>query len=141
MLQILWERGWIDESKVVRFYTTNGKKIRKDDAKIIEGSSLKQLISNLPSFKKEITLLQFRVQQLGVSLHCSPKYHPEIAGKAIKFCWASSKNTYRHYQLMDKRTKEKFLKLVEDCQKVNRKQAVRIFCRQMCQYNLCLPCH
>ena len=94
MMQVLWERGWIDPSKSVRDYTVNGKKMNKNAKDIIPGSSLKELIRNLPDFKEEITLLQFRAQQLGVQVCCSPKYHPEIAGEAIEFCWASSKNTY-----------------------------------------------
>lgn len=72
-------------------------------------------------FKEEITLLQFRAEQLGVKLRCSPKYHPEIAGEAVEFCWASSKNTYRRKKIEDKRTKAKFIELVDEVQKVNTK--------------------
>jgi hypothetical protein len=62
MLQLSWERGWIDPSKNVRDYTVNGKKIKKNSDEIIPGSSLKKLVKNLPDFKEEITLLQFRVK-------------------------------------------------------------------------------
>ena len=96
MIQILWEkRGWIDPSKNVRDYSVNGKKVvKKGGDSIIPGSNLKQLINDLPDFREELTLLQFRTKQLGVELCCSPKQHPEIAGEAIEFCWAGSKNAY-----------------------------------------------
>ena len=136
MLQLLWEREWIDPSKNVRDYTVNGKKIKKNSDEIIPGSSLKKLIKNLPDFKEEITLLQYRAKQLGVEIRCSPKYHPEIAGEAIEFCWASSKNNYRRSKLKDKRTKEKFISLVNECQKVVTKQAVRTFGRRLRRYIL-----
>lgn len=93
-------------------------------------------MKNLPDFKEEVTLLQFRAQQLGVQLRCSPKYHPEIAGEAIEFYWASSKNTYRRHPLKDKRTKEKFVKLVDECQKIVTVHAVRTFGRRMRRYIL-----
>ena len=114
----------------------NGKKSNQDSNEIIPGSSLKQAIQNLPDFKEEVTLLQYRAHQLEVQLRCSPKYHPEIAGEAIEFCWAASKNTYRRYKLEDKRTKAKFVSLVDECQKIVTKQAVRVFGRRLRRYIL-----
>ena len=136
MIQILWERGWIDPSKNVSEYSVNGKKIRKGENAIVPGSSLKKLVDDLPDFKEEITLLQFRAEQLGVKLRCSPKYHPEIAGEAVEFCWASSKNTYRRKKIEDKRTKAKFIELVDEVQKVNTKELVRTFGRRLRRYIL-----
>ena len=83
-----------------------------------------------------MTLLQLRAEQLGVKLRCSPKYHPEIAGEAIEFCWAQSKNTYRRHKIEDKRTKEKFIQLVDQCQEGLTKQSVRIFGRRLRRYIL-----
>ena len=95
-LQILWERGFLDPllpiSELKKKYSINGKK--DENEKVIEGTSLKELIANLPNFKHEKTLLQYRAEQLGVSIQCSPKYHPEIAGEGIEFCWGIAKNTY-----------------------------------------------
>ena len=109
MMQILWERGFIDPNKSVRDYTLNGRKSIKGDNNIIPGTSLRELVRNLPDFKTETTLLQFQAQQFGVQVRCNPKYHPEIAGEAVEFCWALSKNKYRCHKLEEKRTKEKFL--------------------------------
>ena len=41
MLQILWERGWIDPTKDVREYTISGKIINKESKDIVPGLSLK----------------------------------------------------------------------------------------------------
>ena len=59
--------------------------------KLIPGTSLRHIVANLPDFKQEITLLQFRAKQLGVSIDCTPKFHPEIAGEGVEFCWGLSK--------------------------------------------------
>ena len=59
MLQILWEREFIDLSKKVRDTTVKSKKTHKDSDKIVPGSSLKALCQNLPDFKVELTVLQF----------------------------------------------------------------------------------
>ena len=60
MLQILWERGFINpeitKQQILKHYSVNGRK-NKQDGNIIAGTSLKELISNLPDFKQEITLL------------------------------------------------------------------------------------
>ena len=56
-----------------------------------------------------MTLLQLRAKQLGVYLICSPKFHPEIPGEAIEYCWALSKNKYWRYELKKKKTKAKFI--------------------------------
>ena len=85
MLQIIWERRFINpelnNKEVVRNYSVNGKK--GDDGIVIPSTNLKEIISNLPDFKQELTLLQFRAKQLGVRVDCSPKYHPEITGEGI----------------------------------------------------------
>jgi hypothetical protein len=56
MLQILWERGFVDPSKKKENYTLQGKK----DAfgKVNPETSLKHLMSLLTDFIKEETLLQ-----------------------------------------------------------------------------------
>ena len=120
----------------MRYYTNNGKKVNKDSNQIIPGTSLKDLVNNLPDFQEEQTLLQFRAQQLGVRLRCSPKYHPEIAGEVIEFCWAASKNSYRRHRIENKRTKAKFIELVKICQQQNTTQLVRTFGRRLRRYVL-----
>ena len=140
MLQVLWERGFIDPRKSVRYYTKDGRKLSKDNNDIIQGTSLKEIIENLPDFKAEITLLQYCTQQLGVEVRYSPKYHPEFAGEAIEFCCALSKNTYCRYKLEEKKVKKQFVQLVDKCQEEITKQAVQTFGHQMRQYILDYLC-
>ena len=108
MLQVLFERGHIDTSieNVVRHYSVNGRKDAMGNT--IAGTSLKSIIEDLPDFKEELTLLQHRAIQLGVRIETSPKYHPEIAGETIEYCWGCSKNTYRQYPLESKKKKRQF---------------------------------
>ena len=88
---------------------------KNKEGTIIDGSNLKGIVSNLPDFRQEMTLLQFRAKQLGVTVDCSPKYHPEIAGEGIEFCWGIAKNTYRGKSISEKRKKESWMRLVNDC--------------------------
>ena len=84
-------------------------------------------------------MLQFRAEQLGVQINCSPKYHPEIAGEAIEFCWGLAKNDYRTKRLKDKKRKESWMQLVRDsnCNKnVIKLKSVRLFRRRMRNYML-----
>ena len=108
MLQILYERGFINpvmtKQEMLRYYTIVGRKDASGN--YIPGTSLRKIIENLPDFKAEITLLQYQTKQLGVEVDCSPKYHCEIAGEAIEYCWGLSKNKYRVVSISRKRTKE-----------------------------------
>ena len=42
----------------------------------------------------------------------SPNYHPELAGEGIEYDWGAAKQWYRSQKLAEKRTKDKFRKLV-----------------------------
>jgi hypothetical protein len=86
MLQILWERGFIDPAieptKAESFCTNDGKK----DAfgNLIPGTSLrKMMVSSLIDFINEETLLQYHGKMLGVLVNQSPKCHPEVAGEGM----------------------------------------------------------
>ena len=114
MLQILFERGILDtngktNNEIDKFYTVLGK--QDENGNRIEGTSLRFLLSSLPDFKNEMTLLQYRAEQLGVEIDCSPKYHPEIAGEGIEYVWGFSKSTYRRMPLGTKK-KQGFRELV-----------------------------
>ena len=142
MMQVLWERGFLNpekSSKELMKCFSKGFKKDKETKEDIPGTSLMELINNLPDFKTELTLLQFWASQLGVTVECSPKFHPEIAGEGVEFCWALGKNTYRTHSVEEKRTKSKYLQLVKECtcsDTVITKQEVRKFGRRTCRYML-----
>ena len=76
------------------------------------------------------------MQQLRVQVCCSPKYHPEIAGETTKFCWDLSKIKYCCHKLEEKRTKEKYLALVKQCQDCITTKLAHVLGRWLCQYIL-----
>ena len=63
-------------------------------------------------FLNEVTLLQFHAEKLGVKIDSTPKCHPELAGEGIEYLWVLAKFFYRQSPIGEKRTKEKFKKLV-----------------------------
>jgi hypothetical protein len=96
LFQILWERGFIDASKVrydstidkvsSTYYIKNGNKNHDFDKKgnIKEAAKARVLIyllSTCADFANEVSDLQFLAQQIGmVSIIFTPKYHCELAG-------------------------------------------------------------
>jgi len=110
MLQILWERGWIDETNL-KHYSIKGR----HDAcgLLITGSSLKILMSNCEDFEEEESLLQAMGREMGITVDRTPKCHCELAGEGIEYAWGCSKNFYRSLHLNDKRGKENFRSCVE----------------------------
>ena len=66
------------------------------------------------NFVNEVTLLQLHAQKLGVSIDQSPKCHPELTGEGIEYLWALAKWYYGRAPILKKRSKTKFVKLVEE---------------------------
>ena len=72
------------------------------------------MISSLPDFVEEETLLQYHARKIGVYVDCTPKCHPELAGEGIEYCWGCSKQHYWNMPLNKKRGKDQFRKSVRD---------------------------
>ena len=105
MLQILWERGWIDSSKVVSArsmrYSKDGKKEDAgEDGKLKEASqqyALSYLLKNCGDFKQEKSDLEHLATELSqhdatINILFTPKYHCELAGEGIEYCWGAETN-------------------------------------------------
>ena len=112
MMQILYERGIIDPIISVDDYKEKGLKLRDGTYDTTRG--YKSLTANLPDFISEVTKLQYYASILRVTVAMSPKYHPEVAGEGIEFCWGLSKAWYRKQPLREKKNKQKFNTLVEN---------------------------
>ncbi len=111
MLQVLWERGFIDPAKGWNDYTLNGKS--DNFGNIICATSVKSLTQSLLDFLEEETLLQYHGRLIGVLVDRTPICHPELAGEGIEYCWACSKGFYRwRLPLKSKKGKENFKKSV-----------------------------
>ena len=76
-------------------------------------TSLNHLMTTLPDFQEEETLLQFHARKLGYLVDRTPKCHPELAGEGVEYAWGAAKLYYRRQPLSDKRSKDKFMMLVE----------------------------
>ena len=105
MLQILYERGFIDSSNLSA-YTVNGQ--RDVYGNVMQGTSLRQLLMKQSDFVEEETLLQYHGRLLGIEVDRTPKCHPELAGEGIEYAWGCAKNAYRRMPLSEKKRKDKF---------------------------------
>ena len=115
LLQVLWERGWIDEGQLEK-YTI--EPATDDDGEVLEGAedwSLKCLMASCLDFAEEMTALQHVGSELGVSVIITPKFHAELAGEGIEYSWGVTKGVYRRKPLQSKRSKESFKGLVQQC--------------------------
>lgn len=96
MLQLLWERGFLNTSLPTA-------EVWKAD------------------FVNEKTLLQLHAEARSIQSGCeiilirSPKCHPEVAGEGIEYDWAAAKNKYRSTKLCRKKGAKNFTELVVEC--------------------------
>ena len=150
MLQVLWERGHINEAELDK-YSGDGKKIYKDDEGKIkpqyEKYVLRTLMKNCLDFLEEESAMEVLLSTLStkqqnqpsIRLLTSPKYHCELAGEGIEFCWGLQKRFYRNIPIKRKNTKKEFAKCVRDAVEFVRKEHVIRFagmCRRyMMAYN------
>jgi hypothetical protein len=135
ILQVLWERGFIDEANINQ-YTMDG---RKDAFGVHQPqTSLKHLLSSCTDFEEEESLLQSMGRRMGVLVDRTPKCHCELAGEGIEYSWGCSKNYYRSLPLKEKKTKELFKTSVRKClsREILTTNRVRSFSRRARQYIL-----
>ena len=114
-MQVLWERGWVDEGQIERYTVDLAK---DDDGEVLEGAenwSLKYLMASCLDFTEEVTALQHVGNELGVSVLITPKFHAEMAGEGVEYSWGVSKNVYRRRPLNSKKGNKSFKALVHEC--------------------------
>jgi hypothetical protein len=115
LLQVLWERGWIDRDHYDR-YTMDPA--TNEDGEVLEGAedmSLKCLMASCLDFAEERTALQHVGHELGAAVIITPKFHAELAGEGVEYSWGISKGVYRRKPLQSKKGKESFKRLVDEC--------------------------
>ena len=93
MFQVHFERGFLDATKGLSYYTND----RRKDAfgNLVLGSSLRQLMREQVDFSEEETMLEMNARKLGVKVMKTPKCHPELAGGGIEYHWAAAKSYYQ----------------------------------------------
>ena len=110
MRQVLWERGWIDETKICEYK----KDMPKDEfGNDNEAFCLPSLMDKQPDFINKLTSLQHMACDLGSEVDQTPKCHPEMAGEGIEYIWAKSKQWYRQFSAEEKKGIEKYHALVK----------------------------
>ena len=118
LLQVLWERGWINEGELSK-YSLDGKQNQRDDnGNILREHRkyvLRTLMSECADFKEEKSAMEHLLSQLSlksrptsIRLMTSPKYHCEVAGEGIEYAFGMMKRFYRNLPLSEKNTREKF---------------------------------
>jgi hypothetical protein len=115
LLQVLWERGLISEALLdnKNWTVTRIQLLVKLTYSIhfdIYWLSARTLLK-----EQEETALQYLGSQLGVRVQLTPKFHAELAGEGVEYCWAQAKSYYRRVPVSRKRGRENFKQLVREC--------------------------
>jgi len=113
LLQVLGERGLIQRDQLEK-YTLDGKKdpiTQEVDLQF----SLRHILQSCTDFREEETALEYLGSELGVKVQLTPKFHAELAGEGVEYCWAHAKAFYRRQPLSRKRGRDTFKQLVRDC--------------------------
>ena len=122
-IQILYECGWLNPN-LLHLYTGDG---RKKDDKMVSGHadptrcmfSIDKSMKLQKDFTNEVTLLQLHAERIGFSINRNPKCNPESAGESIEYLWALAKLFYQMSPISRKRTKAKFIQLVNESTSAN----------------------
>ena len=105
LLQVLWERGFIDETKLSEYK----KQVVDEDGNVVPEFSLVHLMAAAPDFVNETSQVEHVCMELGkragveIKAMISTKYHAEYAGEGIEYSWAFSKSLYRRHPLVAKK--------------------------------------
>jgi hypothetical protein len=132
LLQVLWERGWIDDSRLDDYAI-----MKKDETGAVdEEFSLHCLMESCLDFANETTELQSMGEKMGVRVISTTKFHAEMAGEGIEYLWGVAKSWYRSKPLHLKSKKASFLELVRGCLDPNliTKEKVRSFSKRARSY-------
>ena len=128
MLQVLFERGYIDPSLVKHpksmRYAKKGKEVDiGEDGELTEDGrkfSLEYLLNQCEDFINEKNDLEHLASELTIgratnqiSILFTPKFHCELAGEGVEYSWGASKRIYRKIPLSKKRSYFKFERQVK----------------------------
>ena len=145
LLQVLWERGFINEREVKK-YRLEAQDIHKDEFGTIKQEYLpyllRELMANCSDFKNEKSAMEHLCEQLSskgdnsISIVPTPKYHCELAGEGIEYGWGYSKKVYRSIPYEEKNTREKFEEGVRYSLKQVTKRHINLFSAKCRRYML-----
>ena len=133
LLQVLWERGFINTNELSS-YTLTGRKNELGNVDV--SLSLRHLMAMCPDFLNEEGMMEHIGAKLGAEVMLTPKCHAKIAGEGVEYMWACSKGAYRSLTLKEKKGKENFVASVRHClsAQVISIERIRKFARRARQY-------
>ncbi len=111
MLQVLWERGWINANKLSEYKLI----LHDSEGFVVKDYSLPILMGSCSDFVNKKSQLEYVCQSLGVEALITMNYHAEYAAEGIELSWGASKAVYRKYPLACKKGKANFDSLVAKC--------------------------
>jgi hypothetical protein len=131
MLQVLWERGFINPAKKKEEDDAiNGKKDAFGNVTCKTG--LKHLMSLLIDFiEEERSLQHHHGRLLGVKVEPTLKCHPGIAGEGVECDWGCPKGVCRCLSISEKRTKSKLRESVRKAMEADLNEALAIKHRRL----------
>ncbi len=113
LLQVLWEGGLLSEALLDKYSLAGRKDPITGQIDLLY--SLRHLLAECKDFNEEETALQYLGSQMGVTVQLTPKFHAELAGEGVEYCWAQAKSHYRQVPVSQKRGRENFKQLVREC--------------------------
>ena len=138
LLQILWERGFVDV-KNLHLYSLKGKKGQfNEDGNLqreFEAYSLRTLMKRCSNFANKKSAMEHLFAQLSekaeanLKMITSPKYHCKLAGEGVEYAWGFTKRNFRNLSLNEKNIKEKFNKAARSLVELVSIQNARTFSR------------
>jgi hypothetical protein len=111
MLQVLWERGWINANKLSEYKLV----LHNNEGFVVKDYSLSILMGSCSDFANEKSQLEYVCQSLGVEASITTKYHAKYASEGIEYSWGASKAVYHKYLLACKKGEANFDSLVAKC--------------------------
>ena len=145
LLQVLYERGYVDINNLSKYSKNGRKKQMGEDDKILDIYKkyvLSDIMAQCDDFKNQRNSMEELCDTLSsrgeqsITILTSPKYHCEIAGEGIELNWGFLKKGYRNIPLEEKKTKANFLKAVRESKDKVNIDLVRKFAAKTRRYML-----
>ncbi len=90
-------------------------KLKKNDPNQDGKVEYSAVLADCADFLDMKTSLMYLGERLGAEVDRSTKCHPELAGEGIEYSWGRAKSVYRCAKFAEKKGKENFRRLVENC--------------------------
>ena len=94
--QILWERGWINETQLNMYQKVA---VDKDGGKVIH-LPLLRLMEQCLNFFNEVTEMEIMAEKMGVCIMVNMKYHTKLVDEGVGYTWGAAKCRFWAIQIL-----------------------------------------